>query len=81
MKKKKKHLAKKKIILGGAQFGMPYGISRKNNRINRNEKYRILSFAHKNGINSIDLAQTYGKSEEIVGNYLKNNVNQFKTWY
>ena len=65
-----------KIILGGAQFGMSYGISRKYDNIDENFKHHILRFAYSNGINSIDLAQNYGRSEELVGNYIKQETKQ-----
>jgi len=68
-----KHSANKKIILGGAQFGMSYSISKIYDYVNENIKYKLLNFAYNNGINSIDLAQSYGNSEMLVGNYIKKN--------
>ena len=72
----KNNITGEKIILGGAQFGMPYGILNKYDYVNEKIKYQILNFAYNNGINSIDLAQSYGKSEELVGSYIKKNNNQ-----
>jgi aryl-alcohol dehydrogenase-like predicted oxidoreductase len=63
-----KHICR--ITLGTAQLGLPYGIS---GRPLQDEPEELLHAAYKSGINTIDTAQTYGNSEEIMGRYLKGN--------
>ena len=54
------------IILGGAQFGMDYGSTQYSKRINFKNLSKILNFAYKNKINTIDTASTYGVSEKKI---------------
>ena len=65
-----------KIIIGSAQFGLKYGIANKNKYLNFDEINQILSYAYSKGINSIDTAKNYGDSEDKIGKYLSNNLNQ-----
>lgn len=58
-----------KLALGTVQFGMDYGISNKNGKVSFEEIQRILDSAKDFGINTIDTAQGYGNSEEILGNF------------
>jgi aryl-alcohol dehydrogenase-like predicted oxidoreductase/RimJ/RimL family protein N-acetyltransferase len=49
-----------KLVLGTAQFGMPYGISNNINRkVNIQEQNKIFNLCNKFGINEIDTAQSY----------------------
>lgn len=64
------------IILGGAQFGMDYGSTQYSKRINFKNLSKILNFAYKNKINTIDTASTYGVSEKKIGFYLSNNYKK-----
>jgi aryl-alcohol dehydrogenase-like predicted oxidoreductase/RimJ/RimL family protein N-acetyltransferase len=77
IKKDKIFLIKKcefsKIILGSANFENDYGIRKKN--IRKHEIKNILRCAKKYGINFIDTANNYGKSEEILG---MNETNNFE---
>lgn len=59
-----------KIILGAAQLGMNYGI---NNYgiLNKNEVFEILDFAIENGIRTLDTAEVYGNSINLIGDYIK----------
>lgn len=66
----------KNIILGGAQFGMSYGSTQTNKRITLKGLLKILNFAYKNKINTIDTASTYGVSEKNIGLYLSNNYKK-----
>ena len=61
------------ITLGTAQLTMPYGIANSNNNISKESAFSLLENALENGINTWDTSPTYGKSEEIIGDYLKNN--------
>jgi len=63
-----------RITLGTAQLGFNYGISNTNGKPNDDQSYRILQTAVDNDITSFDTATVYGNSEELIGNFLKNNV-------
>jgi len=65
-----------KLVLGSAQFGMPYGIANYNGQVGKVEVEKILNFAYKTGIDTIDTAVGYGESENIVGDYIKENIDQ-----
>jgi len=56
-----------KIVLGTAQFGLDYGISNKQGKTHRKNIPDILNYAHKNRINFLDTALSYGNSEEVIG--------------
>jgi aryl-alcohol dehydrogenase-like predicted oxidoreductase len=55
-----------KIIIGTAQFGLDYGITNKNGKINDDEIDKIFNFCLNNNINTFDTAQDYGNSEKIL---------------
>ena len=57
----------KKLGLGTVQFGLDYGISNKQGMTSPEEVRDILNFAKKAGIDLIDTAYGYGKSEEVLG--------------
>ena len=61
----------KKIVVGAAQFGMPYGIANRNGQVKNEEIEEILCLAWENGISTIDTAKAYGNSEEAIGTCLK----------
>ena len=67
-----------KIALGSAQFGMDYGITNLRGRIKQEKINELLDLAHRSGIRTIDTAQTYGCSENAIGNYLSKNPD--KNW-
>ena len=62
-----------KIGLGTAQFGMDYGISNNRGKIPKKEVFEILDKAFSSGINLLDTAVEYGTSQELIGEFLKNN--------
>lgn len=64
-----------KLVLGSAQFGSCYGISRRSGRLNVNVVKEILAVASDSGIDEIDTAITYGSSELNLG---LAGVSQFK---
>ena len=76
VKNKKIFLIKKcllsKIILGSANFTNQYGVRKK--YISKPRIKNILKYAEKHGINFIDTANDYGKSEETLG------INQAKNF-
>ncbi len=55
------------IGLGGAQFGLDYGITNRRGRVARSELETILTVATKRGIAFIDTAPAYGNSEAAIG--------------
>ena len=61
------------FVLGTAQLGMNYGISNKTGQPDKKEAFSILDEAIKNGVTTIDTAQTYGNSEQIIGQWLEKN--------
>lgn len=64
-----------KIGLGSVQFGLNYGISNKQGKTNADEVRSILNYAKSVGIDLIDTASDYGKSEEVLGGI---GVNDYK---
>jgi aryl-alcohol dehydrogenase-like predicted oxidoreductase len=65
----------KKIAIGTAQFGLNYGVANKTGKLSINEIKKILFFAKKRGIDTIDTASAYGDCEERLG---KVGVKKFK---
>jgi aryl-alcohol dehydrogenase-like predicted oxidoreductase len=64
-----------RIVLGGAQLGLPYGILNGGETLSREEVARILDTAFGHGIDSIDTAIAYGQSESVIGETAKNRFN------
>jgi len=64
------------FVLGAAQLGMNYGITNQTGQPNKKEAFAILDEAVKNGVTTIDTAQAYGNSEEIIGQWLQKNNNK-----
>lgn len=56
-----------RIVLGGAQLGLPYGILNGGETLSREEVSRILDSAAQSGIECVDTAIAYGDSESILG--------------
>ena len=64
-----------RIVLGGAQLGLPYGILNGGETLSREEVARILDTAVARGIDSIDTAIAYGQSESVIGETSQNRFN------
>ena len=64
-----------RIVLGGAQLGLPYGILNGGETLSREEVARILDTAVDHGIDSIDTAIAYGQSESVIGETAQNRFN------
>lgn len=62
-------MLKMKLILGTVQFGMSYGINNPKGQPQPNEVFDILDLARKEGIDTLDTAEDYGNSQEIIGQY------------
>jgi len=61
----------KKLGLGTVQFGLDYGISNLEGQTPKEEVKKILEVATKAGIDILDTAFDYGKSEEVLGDFLQ----------
>lgn len=66
-----------RLVLGTVQFGLDYGVNNKRGKIPKKEIFKILSYAKKKGINTLDTAYNYGKSEKIIGDYAKKTGQNF----
>ena len=58
------------LVLGGAQFGMPYGIANRAGKPGDEELRAILGLAEAAGVAHIDTAAGYGDSEHRIGSAL-----------
>jgi aryl-alcohol dehydrogenase-like predicted oxidoreductase len=58
------------LVVGTAQFGMPYGIGNRRGQPSFSEVCDILRCAIDNGATTFDTAVAYGESEEILGRAL-----------
>jgi aryl-alcohol dehydrogenase-like predicted oxidoreductase len=67
-----------KLALGTVQFGLDYGINNQRGIIPENEVFEILEFAYDNGIDTLDTAYLYGKSEEVLGKFFSQYHIDFK---
>jgi len=56
-----------KLVLGGAQIGMDYGINNLQGKPDFREVSRIIKLSSANGIEYIDTARSYGDSEKNIG--------------
>ncbi len=56
-----------RLILGTAQFGLPYGVANRLGLIDRTEAAKILNLAWSEGIDTLDTAAAYGESERRLG--------------
>ncbi|MFC1801739.1 aldo/keto reductase [Nanoarchaeota archaeon] len=62
-----------KLALGTAQFGYDYGINNKRGKIPKDEVFKILNTAKEKSILFLDTAASYGDSEEVIGDFMKNS--------
>lgn len=56
-----------RLALGGAQFGLDYGITNRAGQVDQQEVAAILALAAESGVDTIDTARLYGDSEQILG--------------
>jgi len=56
-----------KVVLGTANFGMPYGLNNSNSALNIVNINDLLKYSQKNQINYLDTAEAYGSSQEVLG--------------
>lgn len=60
-------MASQRLVLGTAQFGLPYGVANRGGRVSREEAARILDYARSVGLDTLDTAIAYGDSEQRLG--------------
>jgi aryl-alcohol dehydrogenase-like predicted oxidoreductase len=56
-----------RLALGTVQFGLPYGIANRSGQISVEEAAKIIAYARRAGLDTIDTAMLYGASEERLG--------------
>jgi aryl-alcohol dehydrogenase-like predicted oxidoreductase len=61
----------KRLILGTAQLGMPYGIANRTGQPSALEARNMVKIAWESGIQTFDTAQGYGDSEATLGKALR----------
>ena len=66
---------KNKLAIGTVQFGMNYGVSNKIGETHENEVGEILQYAYEQGVNMLDTAPSYGRSEGVIGEFICNHIN------
>lgn len=67
-----------KLVLGTAQFGLSYGINNQSGQVSQDEVAKILQWAKKSGIKTLDTSSAYGTSERVLGQSLSENDLQFQ---
>jgi aryl-alcohol dehydrogenase-like predicted oxidoreductase len=67
-----------KIILGTVQFGLNYGINNKEGKPDIQKVFGILDEARVQGIDTLDSADGYGDSADVIGLYQQKTGFKFK---
>ena len=62
-----------RLAIGSAKFGFDYDYLNKTNSLSEKTAHEILDTAFNFNINTIDTAQGYGNSEQVIGAYIQNN--------
>lgn len=71
-------ISTQRLILGTAQFGLPYGISNQRGQIPQDEIGAIIKEAAAAGISTLDTAAAYGSSEQRIGDALAQTEAQLR---
>lgn len=61
--------ASDRIILGTVQFGMQYGINNTTGLLSENKIFDLLLRAREHGITTLDTAEAYGNSHDVLGKF------------
>ena len=64
------------MTLGTVQLGMSYGVNNSTGMPSEEDSFKILDTAYENGITMLDTSDDYGKSEEVIGKYIKANPDK-----
>ncbi len=67
-----------KLVLGTVQFGLNYGINNHSGQVKQEEADKILQWAKRSGINTLDTSSAYGTSECVLGKSLSENDLHFQ---
>lgn len=67
-----------KLCLGTVQFGLDYGIANPRGKVTKDEAFHILNDAYAKGINTFDTAYSYGDSEVVLGEFIRQNACHLK---
>jgi len=65
-----------KLVLGTVQLGLNYGINNLSGKPSLQKSFDILKTAFDNGIETLDTAEAYGNSQEVIGKFLKKYPNK-----
>ena len=65
-----------KIMIGTAQLGLDYGINNNSGKPNKEQAYNILHYAFDNNIRTLDTAEVYGDSQQVIGAFIKDNPSK-----
>lgn len=65
-----------KLVLGTVQLGLNYGINNQSGKPSPDRAFEILNTAFDNGIKTLDTAEAYGDSQEVIGKFLKTYPNK-----
>ena len=65
-----------KLILGTVQLGLNYGVNTTSGKPSLETAFNILNLAYDSGIRTIDTAEAYGDSQEVIGRYIKQIPNK-----
>jgi aryl-alcohol dehydrogenase-like predicted oxidoreductase len=60
-----------RLAIGAAKFGFDYDYLNNTNSLSKKTAYEILDTANNFNINTIDTAQGYGNSEQVIGDYVR----------
>jgi aryl-alcohol dehydrogenase-like predicted oxidoreductase len=64
----------RRLVLGTAQLGMPYGVANVRGQPSSGEASALLDFAVAEGISRFDTAAGYGEAESLLGLYIKTRL-------
>ncbi len=64
------------MTLGTVQLGMAYGVNNKSGVPSQEASFGILDAAHAGGVTILDTSNDYGKSEEVIGQYMRENPDK-----
>ena len=65
------------LVLGTAQLGSAYGINNSVGELTEGQAFDVLDAAFGAGVRLVDSAEGYGKSERIIGDYMRTKGNDF----
>ncbi len=72
----KKNTEVSKMTLGTVQLGMSYGVNNTSGVPSLEQSFSILDEAYDGGVTVLDTSDDYGKSEEVIAEYLKKNPSK-----